>query len=168
MFARRALASLALAITIAACAKPAEQTAAAPAAVDSTAVRAGVADLWQRWIAADTAGNVDALVGMVADSVRIDMRGMPPMIGRAAWKAMAEAGYKTTKYTSMTITPGATFPVSNELAYEFGDYTEGSTTGGKSTMDYGRYATAVRKDADGQWRIAYIMVFADSTVQVKK
>jgi len=168
MSARHAFASLALALTIAACAKPAEQTAAAPAAVDSTAVRAAVADLWQRWIAADTAGNVDALVSMVGDSVRIDMRGMPPILGRAAWKSMAEAGYKTTKYTSMTITPGGTFPVSNELAYEFGNYTEGATTAGKSTMDHGRYATAVRKDADGQWRIAYIMVFADSTVSVKQ
>lgn len=168
MFARRAFASLALALPVAACAKPADQVAAAPAAVDSAAVRAGVADLWQRWVTADTAGNIDALVAMVSDSVRIDMRGMPPMLGRAAWKAMAEAGYKTTKYTSMSITPGMTFPVSNELAYEYGNYTEGSSTGGKSMMDYGRYATALRKDTDGQWRIAYIMVFADSTVPVKK
>ncbi len=168
MSARRAFASLALALTIAACAKPADQMAAAPAAVDSAAVTAAVADLWQRWIAADTAGNLDALVGMVTDSVRIDMRGMPPMIGRAAWKAMAEAGYKTTKYGSMTITPDMTVPVTNELVYQSGDYTEGATTAGKSTLDYGRYAGAIRKEADGQWRVAYIMVFADSTVQVKK
>ena len=167
MFARRALASLALALTMAACAKPAEQTAAAPAAVDSAAVRPAVADLWQRWIVADTAGNVDALVSMVDDSVRIDLRGMPPILGRAAWKTAAEAGYKTTKYTSMSITPGGTFPVSNELAYEFGDYTEGSTAGGKHMMDHGRYAAALVKGADGQWRIGYIMAFADSTVQMK-
>lgn len=167
MFARRALASLALALTMAACAKPAEQTAAAPAAVDSAAVRAGVADLWQKWIAADTTANIETLAALVDDSVRIDGRGMPPVLGRAAWRAMLEATFKAAKPTSMTITPGGTFPVSNELAYEFGDYTEGSTAGGKHMMDHGRYAAALVKGADGQWRIGYIMAFADSTVQTK-
>ena len=168
MSARRTLSSLALTLSIAACAKPAEQTAAAPAAVDSAAVTAAVADLWQRWIVADTSGNVDALVSMVTDSVRVDLRGMPPMLGRAAWKAGAEASYKAAKYTAMTIMPNMTVAVTNELAYQTGDYTEGATAAGKSTMDYGRFAGAIRKDADGQWRIAYIMVFADSTVPVKK
>ncbi|HEY9383311.1 MAG TPA: hypothetical protein VIP80_07325 [Gemmatimonadales bacterium] len=168
MFARRAFASLALALTIAACAKPADQTAAAPAAVDSAAVTAAVADLWQRWIAADTAGNVDALVSMVNDSVRIDMRGMPPLLGRAAWRTAAETAFKSAKYTSMSIMPTMTAAITNELAYQLGDYTEGSLVGGKRMMDYGRFAGAIRKDADGQWRIAYIMVFADSTVSVKQ
>lgn len=168
MSARRTFSSLALALLIAACAKPADQMAAAPAAVDSAAVSSAVSDLWQRWITADTAGNTAALVEMVGDSARLDLRGMPPMLGRAAWKTMVEAGYKTTKYTSMTITPDMTIPISNELAYQNGNYTEGSTTAGKNMMDHGRYASALRKDADGQWRIAYIMVFSDSTVPVKK
>jgi ketosteroid isomerase-like protein len=167
MSARPSFASFALALAIAACAKPAEQ-AAAPPAVDSAAVQAAVADLWQRWIVADTAGNVAALVEMVGDSARLDLQGMPAMVGRAAWKQMVEAGYKTTKYTSMTITPDMTVPVSNELAYQNGNFTEGATTGGKQTMNYGRYASALRKDADGQWRIAYIMVLSDSIVPVKK
>jgi uncharacterized protein (TIGR02246 family) len=167
MSPRRTWSSLALPLSVAACAKPAEQTAAAPPAVDSAAVRTAVADLWQRWITADTAGNVAALAEMVADSGRIDLRGMPPIIGRAEWKAAAEAGYKEAKYTSMTITPDMTVAVTNELAYQNGDFTEGATSKGKSTMDYGRYAAALRKDADGHWRIAYIMVFADSTVPKK-
>lgn len=167
MFARRAFSSLALALLIAACAKPAEQTAAAPPAVDSAAVRSGVADLWQRWITADTAGNVDALAGMVTEDTRLDLKGMPPMIGRAAWKAMAGEGYKTTKYTSMSITPEMTMPVTNELAYETGNYSEGSLAAGKKTLDFGRYAAALHKDPDGQWRVRYIMVFSDSTVAKK-
>ncbi|HTL04611.1 MAG TPA: DUF4440 domain-containing protein [Gemmatimonadales bacterium] len=168
MFVRRALASLALALTMAACAKPAEQTAAAPAAVDTAAAKSGAADLWQRWIAADTAGNAQALAAMVDDSARIDARGMPPILGRAAWLAAAEAAFKSAKYTSMTVSPVMTMPISNELVYEFGDYTEGSTMGGKNLMDYGRYATAIVKGADGQWRFGYVMAFADSTVTVKK
>jgi uncharacterized protein (TIGR02246 family) len=168
MSARRMLSSLALALLIAACAKPADQTAAAPAAVDSAAVKAGVADLWTRYIVADTAGNVEALAGMVSDSARLDIRGMPPMLGRANYRSMTEQGFKSAKYTSMTITPEMTMAISNELAYETGNYTEGYTMNKKNLMDYGRYATAVAKDADGQWRIAYIMAFADSTVTVKQ
>jgi len=33
--------------------------------------------------------------------------------------------------------------------------------------DYGRYAVAVVKDADGQWRWAYLMAMVDSTVTKK-
>jgi ketosteroid isomerase-like protein len=147
--------------------KPAEQ-AAAPPAVDSAAVRTAVADLWQRWAVADTAGNIDALVGMVGDSARMDVKGMPPILGTAAWRTFAEAGYKSTKYTSLSITPYQTTAISSELAYESGSYAEGSTTGGKPVMDRGRYAGAIRKYPDGQWRIAYLMVMSDSLVPVKK
>lgn len=146
---------------------PAPQAAAAPA-VDSTAVRAAVADLWQRWITADTSGNLAALAGMVADSARLDLQGVPPILGRAAWEAVAKEEFKTAKYTSMTITPYNTTAISNELAYESGSFTEGSLMGKKAMMNHGRYAGAIRKDPDGQWRIGYIMVISDSLVPVKK
>jgi ketosteroid isomerase-like protein len=168
MSARCTLASLALATVLAACAKPAEQTAAAAPTVDSAAVKAGVADLWQRWITADTAGNVEALAAMIADSARLDLRGMPPFLDRAAWKVSAEAAMKSMDVTAMTITPEMTVAISNELAYETGNFVESYTTSGKRMAEYGRYATAVQKDADGQWRVGYIMAFADSTVTVRK
>jgi uncharacterized protein (TIGR02246 family) len=168
MSVRYTLSTLALALALAACTKPAEQTAAAAPAVDSVAVKAAVADLWQRWITADTAGNVEALAAMIADSARLDLRGMPPFLGRAAWKASAEAAMKGMDVTAMTITPEMTMAISNELAYETGNFVEAYTAGGKRMAEHGRYATAVQKGADGQWRVGYIMAFADSTVTVKK
>lgn len=168
MFARRALSSLVLALTFAACAKPADQSAAAPAAVDSAAVKAAVTDVWSRWIAADTAGNIDALAALIADSVRIDARGMPPMVGKVAWRAMAETAMKQMDITAMSIIPEMTEAISNGLAYETGNYVETYVAGGNTMTDYGRYATAVGKDADGQWRVYYLMAFADSTVTAKK
>lgn len=167
MSARHTLASLALALALAACAKPAEQTAAAPA-VDSAAVKAAVADVWSRWSAADTAGNIEALAALVGDSARIDARGMPPMMGRASFRTMAETMMKTMDVTSLTITPDMTAAISNELAYETGNYTEGYLMSRKKMTDYGRYAAAVGKDPDGQWRVMYLMAFADSTVTAKK
>ena len=168
MRSRTRIAGFALMAGLAAACTPAPAPqAAAPPAVDSAAVRTAVADLWQRWITADTAGNLAALENMVADSARLDLQGVPPILGRAGWKAVAEAEFKTAKYTSMTITPYRTTAISNELAYESGSFTEGSLMGKKAMMNRGRYATAVRKDADGQWRIAYIMVISDSLVPVK-
>jgi len=167
MSARSAFSSLVFSLVVAACAPPANQAPAA-APVDSAAVTAGVADLWQRRVAANTSGNAAALAELVGDSARLDMRGAPPMMGRDALRAFAEAVYRTTKYGSMTITSDMTIPVSNELVYQTGNYTEVATAGGTSNRDHGRYASAVRKDADGQWRVAYLMAFADSTVPVKK
>ena len=151
----------------AACAPKEPPAPPAAPAVDSTTVKAAVADLWQRWSIADTAGNVAALADMVADSVRIDKRGAPPILGRAAWKSAAELGYKRETYTSMRIMPDVTVAISNELAYENGSYLQDGLTGKRKSKEYGRYAGAIAKEADGHWRVRYIMVFADSTVAVK-
>ncbi len=163
---RSTLSGLAVMLAAAACSPPADQ-AAAPA-VDSAAVIAAAGDLWQRYIAADTSANVTAQMEMIGDSIRIDARGMPPILGKAAWQATLETMRKTTRVTSLSITPDMTIPVSNELVYQNGSYVEQMTTDGKSTMEYGRYATAMRKYPDGQWRFSYVMAFADSTVPVKK
>jgi hypothetical protein len=44
---------------------------------------------------------------------------------------------------------------------------EAYTAGGKNLVDHGRYAAAVGKDPDGQWRVMYLMAFTDSTVTVR-
>ena len=167
MFVRRMLSSLALIATAGACAKPADQTAAAPA-VDSAAVKAATADVWARWAAADTAGNADAIAALVTDSVRLDFRGFPPMLGREAVRTAVATVFKTNKVTAVSIVPEMTEAISNELAYETGNFTESFSMGGKSMTEYGRYAAALMKGTDGQWRVAYMIGFADSTVTAKQ
>ena len=162
-------ACIALAIAaLAACAPKAEEQAAASVAVDSAAVTTAATDYWQRWSAAATAGDLAAMGALLTDSVRIDSKGAPPMIGKAGWAATFEPMMKTSKIDSEVITPEITTVISNELAYQTGDFVETTATAGKSQTEYGRYAAAIRKDADGQWRLTYIMAFADSTVPVKK
>jgi ketosteroid isomerase-like protein len=157
-----------LAVALAACAPKAAEQAAAPVAVDTAAVQAVVAGFWPRWISAATAGDTAAMGALLADSVRIDSKGIPPVLGRAGWITVFETMLKTMKVESEVITPEATSVVDNDLAYQTGDYVETTTTAGKTQADYGRYAAAIRKDADGQWRLSYVMAFADSTVPVKK
>ena len=166
MFARLALSSFGLALTFA-CAKPADQTAAAPPAVDSAAAKAGAASVWTRWSEAALAGNADGLAGLVADSARLDFRGFPPMIGREAFKTAVTGVFQTNKYTAMSVVPEMTEAISNDLVYETGNITETYTMKGKSMTEYGRYAAALTKGADGQWRVGYLIGFADSTVTAK-
>lgn len=167
MLSRSAFTGVAVA-ALAACAPKAAEQAAAPIAVDTAAVQAAVAGFWPRWISAATAGDTAAMGALLNDSVRIDSRGMPPVLGRAGWMTMFETMMKATKVESEAITPEQTSVIDNDLAYETGDFMETTTTGGKTQTEYGRYAAAIRKDADGQWRLRYIMAFGDSTVPVKK
>ena len=167
MLTRSAFTGFALAALVA-CAPKAEEQAAPPATVDSAAVVSAAVGYWPRWIAAVTAGDMAAMGGLVSDSVRLDLKGFPPMIGKAAFVATFEPLMKTMKMDSEVMTPEQTTAISNELAYQTGDYVEATTAAGKSQTEYGRYAAAIGKGADGQWRLSYIMAFADSIVPVKK
>jgi ketosteroid isomerase-like protein len=165
---RSAFPCVILAVALAACAPKAAEQAAAPVAVDTAAVQAAVAGFWPRWIASATSADTAAMSALLADSVRIDSKGLPPVLGRAGWMTIFETLLKTTKVESEAITPELTSVVDNDLVYQTGDFVETTTTAGKTQAEYGRYAAAIRKDADGQWRLRYIMAFADSTVPVKK
>jgi len=165
---RSAFPGLLLAAAIAACAPRVEDQAAAPMAVDTAAVQAAATGFWPRWIAAATTGDTAAMGALLADSVRIDSKGLPPVLGRAGWMTVFETMLKGMKVESEAITPEQTTAVSNELAYQTGDFVETTTTAGKTQTEYGRYAAAIRKDPDGQWRLSYVMSFADSTLPVKK
>jgi ketosteroid isomerase-like protein len=156
-----------VAAALAACAPIQSQEAAGPA-VDSAAVVSAAVGYWPRWIAAVTSGDLAAMGGLLSDSVRLDLKGFPPMVGKAAFAATFEPLMKTMKMDSEVITPEQTTAISNELAYQTGDYVETMTSAGKTQTEYGRYAAAIGKSADGQWRLRYIMAFADSLVPVKK
>lgn len=157
----------ALPLVLAACTKPAPEPAAAPA-IDSAAVTAAAATFWQTYGQNVLAGDTTAWMTMVDDSIRVDSRGLPPLIGKAAVVATFMPVLRITKYTGFNVTPDMTIPISNEAVYQNGNYMEASTSGGKSQTEYGRYAVAIVKGADGQWRLGYIMSFSDSVVSAKK
>lgn len=152
----------------AACAPKEPPAPPAPPAVDSTQVRSGVDAMWKQWVAADTAGNVAGMAALVSDSIRIDAKGQPAILGKAAWQSFASAMIKGMSIESETITPDVTVAVSNDLAYQSGNYVEETVNAKKKkTTDYGRYAAAIEKSPDGVWRVRYIMSFSDSTVAAK-
>ena len=156
----------AIPLALAGCTKPAEQPAAP--AIDSAAVSSAATNFWQRYGQNVLAGDTTAWLGMVDDSVRVDSRGLPPLLGKAALANTFMPVLRTTKYTGFNVTPDMTVPVSNDMVYQNGSYMEASTSGGKSQTEYGRYAAAIVKGADGQWRLGYLMAFSDSVISAKK
>jgi ketosteroid isomerase-like protein len=154
-------------VLLAAACAPKEAPPPAPPAVDSARVTAEVSAYWTQWAAADTAANIPAMIEMLSDSIRIDSKGAPPMLGKAAWQTMAETMLKGSKILSEDIRPDVTVAVSNDLAYQNGNYVSAMMTGKKKSTDYGRYAAAIEKGSDGKWRLRYIMAFSDSTVAAK-
>lgn len=164
----RFLTSALLGALVLACAQPAPEAPAAPA-VDTTAAVAAIGDLWTRWSAADTAGDVAALAGMVTENFIMDAMGIPATVGREAARAVWEPMATEIDYSASAITPDKTVVVSNELAHQAGTFTSTFTAKGKKgTMtEYGRYIAAVVKEADGQWRAAYVMAMTDSTITKK-
>jgi len=152
-----------LCFLVAACPPATVQQAAAPA-VDSAAVRAGIAEMWQRWTAADIASDTTTLFDVTTDSVRVDHRGFAPILGRDAWRAFVASALKQFDITAAEIHPELTDPISNDLAYQIGGYNETVVTGRVTTPIQGRYAAALQRGADNRWRAAYLMVFADTTI----
>lgn len=140
------------------------------AAVDSAAVKAAVAGLWQKMIASDTAEDVAGVAALVSEKGRFDERGVPPMLGRTAWRATAEPAMKGRDVKAFSVSPEMTMAITNDLAYELGTYSETylDRKTKKTSTDHGRYATAIGREPDGQWRFSYLMAFVDSTVAVKK
>lgn len=159
-----------LAMSLQACAPAGETTPASTTpAVDTAAVLAGISETWAKWAVADTAENVDAIVALATEDARFDFRGMPPMVGREGARSTMGPAYKQLDYLEASVSPATTVAISNELAHQTGTYRERYTmkgTAGEMT-DYGRYAAALVKESDGQWRWAYMMGMVDSTTTKK-
>ena len=166
---KRMWSSALLGAALLACSQPAPPETAAPAVVDTAAVVAGANDVWAKWAVADTAEDLAAFGALMTEDARFDAKGMPPIVGPAALQTALADIYKQVDYLEASATPTMTVAVSNELAHQAGTYMERYTMEGKKgeMTDYGRYAAAIVKGEDGQWRWAYMMAFVDSTVTKK-
>ncbi|MBM4187779.1 MAG: hypothetical protein FJ206_10775 [Gemmatimonadetes bacterium] len=153
----------------AACAQAAEPPPAATATVDSAAVVAAARDAVTRTGAAEVAGNATEYAAQFLTSARIDYPGLPALIGRPAIEAAATAFFAERDHSVVTQTPTSTTAAEAGLAYEMGTYLSTYTTKGSpaAMTEFGRYAAAIVKDGDGQWRLSYMMAFPDSTRPAK-
>ncbi len=143
--------------------------AEAPPPVDTTAHEAAAAALWSSYGDAVLAGNLEGVLTLYSDLATVDVKGFPPMDKPALTKLLGEL-FATARTTEFTVTPEYTHVVGEGLVHQAGRYREATVpTGeaaatGKPMTEYGRFATAIGRGTDGQWRIMYLMAFTDSTV----
>jgi hypothetical protein len=161
---RHALALPAAALLLAGCApKPAEQQAAAPAAVDSAAVKTGLDSLRAEYMRRFAAGDAAGIAGLYLAAGNFDFYGAPKMRGRAGIEAGLKAAFVAQKPISVDIVATATNARTNSDASEIGTYHEMDNVKGKTFHAWGRWVTSAAKDSTGAWRLAYLMAFPDST-----
>lgn len=155
--------TIAALLLAAACAPPADPPAGAVATVDTAAALRGLDELRTRYIALNTAGDAAGLAALHADSAGLDILGLPRLRSRSAIQAAFAADFAARKFTLTEIVPLSRTVRTDAEATEIGTYHNMFTVNGTGTHEWGRYVGAFAKRADGQWEIAYIMAFADST-----
>jgi len=163
---RRACLPLLSLLLAPACAAPADSGGAA-APVDTAAAMAAVEDVWSRWVTADTAGDADAFVALFAEGAQADLMGGPPLMGRAAIDSLVRGMFTARDYTSMDMQIATTYVESADLVNQGGSYVETYVEGGRTMTEYGRFVSSIMRQPDGQWRVMYVMAFADSTTPAR-
>ena len=107
----------------------------------------------ERWHAATVAGDVDTVLGLVADDAVFFVAGKPPMRGREAF----EAGLRQVLESHRIESSGEVqeIDVSGDLAYCWTDLDVAiiPRSGGSAMRRKGSALSIFRRDASGRWRL---------------
>jgi uncharacterized protein (TIGR02246 family) len=110
-------------------------------------------DLVALWHRASAAGDVDTVLGLMADDVVFLVAGRPPMRGRSAF----ESGLRQLLATHRIESSGQVqeVQVSGTLAYCWTELTVRivPSAGGNAATRTGNALSILRKQADGAWRL---------------
>lgn len=150
-------------VAFAACNAPAVETAAAPPAPDTAAVRTEIQALLDRTEASYLAGDAAAVAATYADSAIAEFQGFPTAIGRPAIESSYAQYFAANRLKVAEMTIGSVSPTSPATATTLGAYHSFGESAGKPVHQWWRYLAAYEKGADGQWKISYIMAFVDSS-----
>jgi ketosteroid isomerase-like protein len=135
---------------------------AAPASKpDTAAVRAALNAQTDKLTAAYLAGDAVTVAGLFTDDARAEYAGFPSAVGRAQIQSTYETYFKANKLKVAKSDILVVESVTADLATAGGVFH--SFGNGKPAHAWWRWSAAYRKGADGQYRIAYIMAFPDST-----
>lgn len=137
---------------------PAAASAQAP---DTAAVRAALNALNARLSAAYLAGDAATIASLFTEDARAEYAGFPSAVGRAAIQATYEGYFKANKLKVWESTIGGVGSLSADLATAGGTVHQFGS--GKPAHAWWRWAAAYKREADGQYRIRYVIAFPDST-----
>ena len=144
------------------CTLTAGSSSKAEAAPDSTAHLAHAA-----YTTAINSNNLDSLMAMMTEDVVFLAAHSPPIVGKAAVRAWAEAYLQA--YTTQWDKPTQEFVMAGEWAFERYSYTSTDTpkAGGAPVIDTGWGLVIYHRDADGKWRVARDAFGSDQPMPAK-
>lgn len=153
------LAAAALALT-AACQPPAEPQAALP---DSATVHAALQAGADAYEAAQLAGDAAATAALYTEDGTAAFEGSPTTTGRAALQALTQAAFdaggKPVAVESVVQAAGVHSPT---VATAGGSASFTFDSAGVRRTDTWRWAAEYQLEADGVWRISYIIAFREA------
>lgn len=154
---------LVLALSAVACGdRRTDSAVTASGEIDTVAVKAGIAEMWNRFNRAEENHDLPGLVATVAEQVRVEGEGQEALLDRAAFEAKGQRDFGLRKYNVVDFAPIATTVRDTNSAYQYGTLLETHTpVGGKTETAYGRWAGEMIREG-GQWRIKFILGFLDS------
>jgi len=158
----RFLPALLTVVALAACA-PKEQPAVATVAPDTAALRAEIAPMGEAYRAAVLAGDAAALNALYTDAAVVELTGVPTLVGRAAIMSRDSATFAMGKPSSWTSAVRTTAQLSEGRVAQTGTWSDATIVGGKTMRRDGRWIAGINKEADGTWKINYLMGMTDST-----
>lgn len=158
----RFLPALLTVVALAACATR-EQPAAATVAPDTAALRVEIAPMGEAYRAAVLAGDAAALNALYTDGAVVELTGVPTLVGRAAIMSRDSATFAMGKPSEWTSTVRTTAFLSEGHVAQTGTWSDATVVGGKRIRRAGRWIAGINKEANGQWKINYLMGMTDST-----
>jgi ketosteroid isomerase-like protein len=146
----------------AACAPAAERQAEAPALPDTAVVRQAIQTHGDQWAAYDMAGDAAGLVSLHTDDASVAFYGLPTTTGAAALQALYQGYLAVNKVSSAESIVQAVSASAPGIATARGLYIATTDSSGVVRTGWYRWAGAYRQDADGRWRVSYLMSMPDS------
>jgi uncharacterized protein (TIGR02246 family) len=153
MFHRGSLPTLAVLLTVAACAAPAPEAPATPP-VDVAALKDAIQAREREWSAAYLAGDAAGVANIYTeDAAQVQATG-DWIRGRDAIAKGMQAQFDTVTVTAREDITEEVLPA-GDFVVEIGHYSYQGTgkAGNKPVGAAGRYMVVWRKDADGAWRL---------------
>jgi ketosteroid isomerase-like protein len=148
--------SLVAVTLIAACAKESDayRTATATGSVSSDAeARDAIRRQASQMVAIWPSENLDSIMPKFSDDAVLQFPDMPDARGRDAVREALKQGFDAVEIQSLE-TEIDTIEVFDDVAYEWGRYTERMAEAGKPAVTAeGRYLMRWQRDADGSWKV---------------
>ena len=155
---------MAVVIILAGCTRPAPEPPPCPPAPPSAEwVRSSIESVAQHYKVYTLNGDARGIASLFTRTGRLELSGLPSLVGPRAISEGLAGVFKSARSTAWDLTFTDVRSLDPEIATAAGSVHERLEAGGKERQRWSRWTAAYRREADGYYRIIYLLGFPDST-----